>query len=193
MGKEWGREVAEFLRGDPSAVAGVCETVEKAVRGFRFSDPSLNMDLTQEALTRIFHNLRTERFRGEASLRTYSGRVARYTCLEHLRRKRLEVEIDADSLLSSERWSQTEQSFLSVEEHLQNLEVFARLPRDSRELLRMVFVDSLSYREIGLRLGISPGAVKTRVHRCREVFRQAIGMRKPLPAKARKPRAEQGE
>jgi len=70
-----------------------------------------------------------------------------------------------------------------TEEHARNLEVLAGLPPDCRELLRMVFVDRLSYREIGLKLGISEGAIKTRVHRCRAACRLRAAPRKPIPSR----------
>src|SRR5439155_20959152 len=153
-------EVEDFLRGDPAALAAVYEAVRFAVRGFEFPDPALDRELTQEALTRIFLNLSSGQFRGEASLQTYAAWVARYTCLGYLRQRRLEIELDAESVPSLERWSHPEESFLSSEEHLKNLEAFAKLPLDGRELLRMIFVDRFSYREVALKLGISVGAVK---------------------------------
>ena len=176
-------EVADFLRGDPPAVGAVCDAVDLAVRSFQFADPALNKDLAQEALTRIFANLTSGRFRGESTLKTYASRVARYTCLEHLRRKRLEVELDAESVPSRERWSEPEQSFLGTEEHRKNIEILSSLPRDCRELMRMVLVEKLSYREIGLKLGISESAIKTRVHRCRAACRRSAGLSKPIPAR----------
>jgi RNA polymerase sigma-70 factor (ECF subfamily) len=135
-------------------------------------------------------NLTSGQFRGEASLRTYAARVARYTCLEHLRRRRPEVVLDADNVPSQDRWSGPEESFLWTEEHLQNLEIFSSLPRECRELLRMVFVDRLPYREIGLKLGISEGAIKTRVHRCRAAFRRNAGLQKSIPVRRQGGRQE---
>lgn len=186
-------EAEAFLRGDPCVVADVCETVHLAVLGFQFPDHALNKDLAQEALARVFFGLNSGRFRGESSLKTYAGRVARYTCLEHLRRRRREVELDAETLPSRERWSQPEEAFFCAEEHLRNLETFASLPSDCRELLRMIFVDGFTYREIGLKLGLSAGAVKTRVHRCRAACRRGAAERRPLGIAFPKRRAGQCE
>ena len=183
-------KTVEFLSGDPSAVGEVCLAVQLAVQAFRFADEALNRDLAQEAVTRVFLNLRTGRFRGESSLRTYAGRVARYACLEHLRRKRHEIALDVESVPSGSRWSQPEESLFRAEEHVRNLEAFASLPREGRELLRMVFIDGLSHKEIALRLGISVGAIKTRVHRCRLVLRRIIGLVEPIASAPRKRRVE---
>src|SRR5438093_10717281 len=88
--------VADFLRGDPLVIDGVRVAVDRVVRSFQFPDTGLNKDLTQDVLTRVFVNLAGGQFRGESSLRTYARRVARYACLEHLRRRRVEVDMDPE-------------------------------------------------------------------------------------------------
>jgi len=177
---ENGRVDAEaLLKGDPQALSLVTCAVEVAVRSFRFDDPTLVEDLVQEAMSRVFLNLAAKQFRGDSSLKTYACRVARYTCLEHVRRRRFEVELDAERLPCRERWSEPEESYLWTEEHLKNLERFAGLPPSCRELLKLVFVERLSYKEVALRLGISEGAIKTRVHRCRAAFRRSAGQAHP--------------
>ena len=173
--------IEDFLAGDTLAVAAVRSVVERSVRSFRFEDASLAAELAQESLSRIFFNLSSGRFRAECSLKTYASRVTRYTCLEHLRRRRLEVQLDAESLPCRERWAEPEESFLWTEEHLRNLEIFSSLPSSCRELLKLVFIEKLSYREVGLKLGLSEAAIKTRVHRCRITFRRCAGMDKPRP------------
>ena len=175
-----GGDVEGFLRGDPIALGDLRAAVARAVGGFRFQDPGLNVDLVQETLTRVFVNLTEGRFRGESSLATYARCVARYTCLEHLRHRRQEIEIDPEALPSGERWSRPDESFLWAEEHLRNLEIFSSMPQDCRGLLKMIFVDGRSYRETAISLGLTEGAVKTRVHRCRAAFRRAAGLRKPV-------------
>jgi len=184
-GGQFDSEIADFLRGDHDAVAAVREAVLTAVRGFQFSDASLTKDLVQDSLTRIFANLSAGRFRGDASLDTYSRRVARYTCLEYLRRRRAEVELDAEHLPCLDTASGPEEAFLWTEEHLRNLEIFSCLTADCREILRLAFLERLPYKEIGRRLGVSVGAVKTRVHRCRSMFREAAGLDHQVLTRAR--------
>ena len=177
-------EIAGFLKGDPRVVGMVREGVERVVRSFQFPTGGLSRDLVQDTLTRVFENLAGGQFRGDASLKTYARRVARYTCLEYLRRRRYEVDLDPDRVPSSDTWSAPEESFLWTEEHLHNLEIFSCLTPDCREILRLVFIERLPYREIAGQLGISEGAVKTRVHRCRVSFRKAAGLSTPLPSRA---------
>jgi RNA polymerase sigma-70 factor (ECF subfamily) len=83
------------------------------------------------------------------------------------------VDLDPEGLRAADRWSAPEDSFLWTEEHLRNLQAFASLPAECREILRLVGVEGVSYREIAGRLGITEGALKSRIHRCRLACREA--------------------
>jgi RNA polymerase sigma-70 factor (ECF subfamily) len=165
--------VAEFLLGDPARVAEIRAAIEIVVRSFRLSGDGLDRDLVQDVLGRVVHNLSAGQFRGESTLETYVQRVARYACLEHLRRRRFEVRMNLETIASGARWSQPETALISDEEHRRNLQAIAALPAESRELLRLIFLEGLSYGDIARRLGISEGAIKSRVHRIRLECREA--------------------
>lgn len=170
---ELDRSIEAFLRGDPEIVTGIRAAIRAIVRSFRFRDPALLKDLTQDSLEGVFLALSAGQFRGASSLETYARNVAKYTCLRHLRRQRFRGEVDPERLAEDGRASGPEEDLLRREEHRRNLKVLAQLPAESRELLRLIFLEGLSYRETAERLGISEGAVKVRVHRCRLVSRKA--------------------
>jgi len=167
------RDVEEFLLGDPSHVSSVQQAVRATVRSFRLGNADVEGDLVQEALSRTLASLTEGRFQGEASLETYARNVARYTCLEHFRRRRHEVAFDPELHPADGRWSAPEASYLSHEEYRRNLEAFTSLPPECREILRMICLDGSSYREIAARLGITEATLKSRVHRCRLTCREA--------------------
>lgn len=50
-----------------------------------------------------------------------------------------------------------------------------KAPEDVAVLLRLAFIDGLSYEEIAEREGVTVGAIKTRVHRGKKVLRSIIG------------------
>jgi RNA polymerase sigma factor (sigma-70 family) len=175
-------QVEAFLRGDTGVVQRLRALVRGVVRGFRIAGAAENLDLVQDTLTRVYANLSAGQYRGESSLETYARRIARFTCLEHIRRRRREVELDAESLASHARWAGPEDTFLWSEEHLRNVKVFSCLTPDCRELLRLVFEEGLSYKDVASRLGLTEGAIKTRVCRCRRTFRQAAGLPGASPA-----------
>lgn len=53
-------------------------------------------------------------------------------------------------------------------------QALGRLPAGDQEVLRLAYWDELSHREIAVVLGISAGAVATRLHRARERLRPAL-------------------
>jgi RNA polymerase sigma factor (sigma-70 family) len=188
MDAEETADLAAFVRGDPDTIAGVRAAIRSIVRAFQFRGRDTERDLVQEALSRVIENAAAGRFRGEASLRTYAQQVAKFACLEHIRRKRAEVRLDFETLPSRARWSGPEESFLLDEEHARNLEAFAALPDESRELLRLVFVEGWTYVDLARRFGLSESAIKSRIHRVRQECRDRLG-RNGRPAK-RVPEAE---
>ena len=182
-------EVAAFLRGDAGQIAAVEQAVRATVRSFRFDNRDLESDLVQETLSRVLVSLSCRRFQGEASLRTYARNVARYACLEHIRRRRCEVEADAESLAAASRWSAPEETLLTSEEHRRNLEAFAALSTECQEILRLICLQGASYREVASKLGLSEAALKSRIHRCRLTCREAAAagpVRRPLLLALRK-------
>jgi len=179
MDPEHAAAIAALLRGDPETIAEVRAAIRVVVRAFQFRGRDVERDLAQEALSRVVENVTTGRFRGEAALRTYAQQVTKFVCLEHIRRRRTEVRVDFESLPSPERWSGPEESLLLDEEHARNLEAFAALPAESRELLRLVFVEGLTYAELARRLGVTESAIKSRIHRLRGECRERLGRRAP--------------
>jgi RNA polymerase sigma-70 factor (ECF subfamily) len=133
----------------------------------------MERDLVQETLSRTLASLSDHRFQGDASLQTYARNIARYTCLEHIRRRRREVAFDPELHTAGDHWSAPEAACLSSEEHRRNLEAFASLPADCREILCMISLEGASYREVASRLGVSEAALKSRIHRCRLTCREA--------------------
>jgi len=170
------REIAAFLRGDRAPVEEIRASIVAVVRTFQFPDAGLETELAQDAMTRFFQSLSAGQFRGESSLKTYAQKVAKYTCLEHVRRRRFEVKMDLDAIPSRALWSEPERALLGTEEHQRNLRAFAALPGESRELLRLIFLEGLSYAEVARRLGVTEGAIKSRVHRVRLTCREAAGV-----------------
>ena len=183
------RRIDAFLRGDADEVAIIRDAVERVVHGFQFPGRELERELVQDVFGRLLRSLGSARFRGEATLRTYAQRVAKYACLEQIRRRRLEVRVDFEAVPSDARWSEPEGAYLRKEEHLRNLRAYAALPGEVRDLLRLIFVEGLTYAEVAERLGLSEGAIKSRVHRARLACRDALAPPEPAPRR----RTEEGE
>ena len=182
-------EIAAFLRGEQDAVGEVRAAIRVVVRSFQFPDRDVEQELIQDVVGRLVQNLSAGRFRGDASLRTYAQQVAKYACLGHIRRQRAEVRLDFETIPSEARWSEPEEAFLLEEEHLGNLAAFAALPAESRALLRMIFVEGLTYLDVAHRLGVTENTIKSRVHRVRMQCRERAA-RPPCPTRRPPERAE---
>jgi len=152
-------------------VRSIRKIIERAVNAFRLRDRETHRDLVQDAVTRLFIGLSSGRFRGESSLGTYAQNVAKYTCLEHLRRRRFETRAWEEINPIRSKGMGPEESILNAEENARNLGALSALPDECRELLRLVFVEELPYRDVAAKLGLSEGAIKSRVHRCRLLLR----------------------
>jgi len=174
------QQVSRFLGGNTRAVGSVRTAIERVVAGFHFPE-GWSSDLVQEALGRVYLAVLLGRYRGVASLKTFARRVARYTCLEHLRWQRRKTSLDPDRWTSTARWSRPEDELLRRERHCENIRAFAALPGEGRELLVLLFVEGLSYREIAERTGLTESAIRSRVHRCRL---SARARSKPVSPKA---------
>jgi RNA polymerase sigma-70 factor (ECF subfamily) len=177
-------EIAAFLLGEQDAVGEVRAAIRVVVRSFQFRGRDVEQELIQDVIGRLVQNLSAGRFRGEASLRTYAQQVAKYACLGHIRRQRAEVRVDFETVPSEARWSGPEEALLMEEEHLGNLAALSALPEESRALLRMIFVDGLTYLDVARRLGVTESTIKSRVHRVRMQCRERSTR---LPSPARKP------
>jgi RNA polymerase sigma-70 factor (ECF subfamily) len=175
-------EVSDFLRGDRAVHETLRRWIGRVVRSFRFPGAAVEDDLIQETLCRVFINLSAGAFRGDASLATYARRVTRYVCLEHIRRRRFDSEVDPTAVPASPASSSPEAVLMRAEDHRLNLGILASLAPETRHLLTLIFVEGLTYSEVGERLGISEAAVKLRVHRCRLTMRSAQAEERPEEA-----------
>jgi RNA polymerase sigma-70 factor (ECF subfamily) len=172
-----------FLSGDPAQVCEIRDEVRRAVRAFHLPSSDVEEDLVQETLSRLVESLSKGRFRGESSLSTYARNIARHTFLHRLRDRRAQTGLDPETLASQAQWSDPEESILESEEHRRNLEAFAALPAECRELLLLINVQGLSYSEVGLRLGVTEGAIKSRVRRMRDCIRRLLKPRRAIPGR----------
>jgi len=160
-------DVADFLLGDLRTHESVRSAVRALVRSFRFGGAGIEEDLVQETMARVFINLGAGAFRCESSLARYAQRIARFVCLEQIRKRRFAAEVDPVTVDGADPAAGPEANLLRAEEHRRNLALLASLSPACRDLFRLIFVEGLSYAQVAERLGVSETAVKLRVHRCR--------------------------
>jgi RNA polymerase sigma-70 factor (ECF subfamily) len=181
--------VTRTLRGDAVAFGTLVERYQQAVHAVCVSilhDFDLAQDLTQEAFLKAFQHL--HRLTIPARFGNWLCTIAVNECRLYIRRKQATVRPERP-FYEQASWGQAHR--LSVEqqqelhqqqdEHDQRgiaaLQALARLPDAHRQALTLHYLSGYSLKEVGAFLGISPSAVKMRLHRARQhIQKEAIAM-----------------
>jgi RNA polymerase sigma-70 factor (ECF subfamily) len=150
------------------------------------SDPEEARDLTQETFLRAFQNI--DRFRGDASLKTWIYRIAINQARNRWRwwrrrRRDVTVSLDATDELRERPLAATlpnddslnpEQETLARERESQLRDALLGLRHSYREAVILRDVEGFSYEEIAATLQISIGTVKSRISRGRMELRRTL-------------------
>ena len=166
--------IQEYVAGRPEAYREV-HRFERAVDSRHWGLYQQQEDILQEVHQRLFSNLSEGRFRGKSALRTYVAQIAKYTCIEFLRKKIRFNAVDLDSIDLADANPGPEQIVAVAEKKEQAAEALAQLPEGCRQLFEMIFQDKIPYQEISRRLGVAEGTVKSRAWRCRDLLKERLG------------------
>ena len=168
ISREDAARIEAFLHGDRETSALFQEWVGIVVR-HRAWRLDREEDLTQETLLKLFVVFSRGGFAGRSTLKTFVQRVAKYTCLDAVRRSRR-----AEIVSFEENGEPDPVADDSPERELDAREtsrlcyaVLDHLPAPCRELLQRVLADDSSYEELAQELDVAVGTVKSRVARCR--------------------------
>ncbi|HSB02594.1 MAG TPA: sigma-70 family RNA polymerase sigma factor [Anaerolineales bacterium] len=140
-------------------------------------------DLTQEVLIKVNNAL--QGFRGEAQLSTWIYRIATNAALDRLRSpsyKRViqncsasaEAEVEDQDTLTGEKPPLVEPQIFRREMNECIHGFIQKLPENYRVVLVLSEFEGLKDSEIAETLGISPGAVKVRLHRAKERLKEEL-------------------
>ena len=138
-------------------------------------------DLAQEAFLKAWQGLKS--FQGDSSFSTWVYRLAANVCIDHLRRQRRRQNIDSGASLDDEDsgwtepadWNQDPQRKLEESERSRALSRgLEKLPDHQRQVLVMRELSGLSYQEIGEKLDLDLGTVKSRLARARLALRKIL-------------------
>ncbi len=141
-------------------------------------------DVLIETLLRAYRNL--GQLREASAFRAWLAQIGRRVCWQLKQREALlpiiqlsELESDGTELKSAEDAPDVRASLQQMKQLL--LRAVAALPAAERAVYEMRDLEELSGEQAAVRLGISLGAVKSRLHRAREKVRQQIdeGLMKP--------------
>jgi RNA polymerase sigma-70 factor (ECF subfamily) len=177
-------------RASPHAFADFYEQMSPQVLRFfvrRTSDRHRAVDLTAETFATAFEHRREFRGASDQQAAAWLWKIARnelagyqrsraveLAAVQRLRLERHSLSLRDDELLELERLTSTEE----LREQIQHaLEV---LPDDQQEVVRMRFIDELSYDEMAQKLGVSNDVVRTRTSRALRALRASAHLHEAI-------------
>lgn len=187
----WRRGMAAAQAGDSAAYHRLLEELLPEVRRLvraRLADAAMADDVVQEALLSIHRARHT--YRPERPFAPWLRAVVRNASIDALRqqRRRGSREVISDGLDATA--AQTD----AVGDALARIEraeispelsaALAALPAKQRQALELVHFEGLSVAEAALRAGITPGALKVRVHRGTRALRARLTAGPDSPRRA---------
>ena len=133
-------------------------------------------DCAQEALLRAFRAF--DRFRDDASPKTWLYRIAYNTCIDELRRRRGVVSLDTLREGGFDVPDGAAERAYEQLEHRERYELVRQavdqLPEDQRAALVLRDFQQLSYEEIAAALQQPEGTIKSRINRAREKVKNYV-------------------
>lgn len=159
-----------FAQGDPDAYEAVFREFQDEVHGWILRlvrDRAAAEDLTIETFWRIYRSRR--RFDPERSFGAWARRIATNVAIDHLKRRRRDVELP-QSLASD-----SEPDGMAQDEIKQRIEAaFRRLSPRLQVAARLALIEERPYDEIAEALGLGTGAVKSRVFRAVRLLQEEL-------------------
>jgi RNA polymerase sigma-70 factor (ECF subfamily) len=150
--------------------------VIKLCRGYMKGDVAAAEDLAQEVFVQVWRNL--DRFRGEASAKTWIYRITVNTCLQALRTQSRRPQI-SDEPLDSSSASAAISLAPAGNSHCDDprlnrlYQAIGTLSKIDR-LVYMLMLEGQDYAGIAEVTGLTPGALRVRVHRSHEKLRKLL-------------------
>ena len=146
----------------------------------RLEDQELAREITSDVFLEVWSNAAA--FRGESKISSWIFGIARFKCLEAVRRegrlKRSRVIATDDEVIAQapDMGGGVSTDRLDARQSLRRVrEALDRIPREQREGLEWTVVEGGSLAEVAERQGVSPDTVKTRISRARKALRRILG------------------
>lgn len=163
--------------GDARAGKELFERHFKALR--RFFTNKVDLHEVEDLMQRSFMGCleAVERYRGDASFRTFLFSIGRRQLYKHFRDSRVQAGRRADdlSVTSVEALGRTPSSLVGAQEEEEILlRALQRISVDHQTVLELHYWEQLTTEEIASVCDIAPATVRTRLHRARHALRDRV-------------------
>ncbi len=146
------REFKALIERENATISRICFSYSGSVAEFD--------DLRQDALINIWRGM--ESFRGEASRKTWIYRVTVNSCLSTIRKQSRHEHESLESL-----YGLIDTDDYDKEEIEQLHRVISKLKPEEKAII-MMWLDEMSYDEIGVAMGLPRNTIATRIRRIKE-------------------------
>ena len=170
---EW---IAQAQRGNSEAFSKLVETCQSPVYNLCYrmlNDPYEAEDAAQETFLRAFNNLR--HYDESRSFSTWLLSIAAHYCIDQIRKRRMNLlSLDDAVYLDPPDTAPGPEKALSTGEEQKRVRLLLeKLSPQDRAAVIMLYWYDLSYEEIAEALSMTVSAVKSRLHRARQVMAQS--------------------
>src|SRR5437870_5759907 len=174
VGEPTDRAVLERIgRGDTSGAGELFERYAAALLRFAdrlLSDRSTAEEVTQEVFVKVIS--RAHQFDGRAEVSSWLFAIAANACRDRRRRERRATVVPLEAVAEPVQKGEGVESLLSQRERRDAVRrALSCLSEEQREALVLARYHGMPYSEIASVLGISVGAVKTRIFRAVEALK----------------------
>jgi len=179
-----GQWVTAATRGDQRAFAHLVDAYKTPVYNLCYrmlGNPSDAEDAAQETFLRVYTHLRS--YNPQQKLSSWILAVASHYCIDRLRRQHIKwLSLDEVLLPSipNEDEVPPEDSLMQGETQAEVRELLQTLPAEYRLVVALRYWQDLSYDEIAETVGTTESAVKSRLHRAREMLAQQVQSRRGM-------------
>jgi len=131
---------------------------------------SLAEDATQDVMVKILLNM--SKFSGKSRFSTWLYSITYNYCIDYLRRKKKDPSVYVDDLLENLDVAEEVDDTFLLETNISRLKVLLEeIPSGDKTVLMMKYQDDMSIREIGQILDKSESAVKMKIKRAKQKFK----------------------
>jgi RNA polymerase sigma-70 factor, ECF subfamily len=160
------RLIEGYIKGEVREFFIITGWIEKVVNNYNWGLKDYSEDIIQDVRLKVYLNLKESKFRRASMFKTYVYRIAKYTCIDFLRKSyRQQVTNDSDLIENIAESDSFDGMIKKEKEEIVHF-ILEELAAMCRETLQLVFVKKLTYSEISAILNIAEGTVKSRVSRC---------------------------
>ncbi|MFW5748698.1 MAG: RNA polymerase sigma factor [Chloroflexota bacterium] len=162
--------IRSMARGDKEALEELYQRHGRVILAYlmgQLNDRQLAEEVLQDVMLAAWRG--AGGFRGESRVKTWLVAIARLKAINVIRRSKPTTSELHDNIAADDTGLMRRVEIVDSQDSLR--QAMRQLPEDQRETLELMFFHDMTGPEVAHLLGVSPGTVKSRVHRAKNTLR----------------------